>query len=148
MERQGPQASPVARMRLVLPALVLGVCCCIGAWGMARGKGQAPEHIVVQNYYYALPDKSDEVYAWRLHASEARAKLGLRRGRVLRRIPASQPESGFVLPDVIWECDYPSDAARQEEIKRLADSQEFDQVERHMETLIRGFRRVMFQSSS
>ncbi len=36
--------------------------------------------LVVQNYCYAKPGKVDEVYQWRLHASEVRARLGLARG--------------------------------------------------------------------
>ncbi len=101
--------------------------------------------IVVQNYYYALPGKAEEVFELRLHASEVRAKLGLQRGRVLRRIsaPKSEADAG---PDVIWECDYPSQAAREKDVARLSQSTEFDQVETQMDTLLRKFDRAVFTS--
>jgi len=100
--------------------------------------------IVVQNYYFALPGKSEEVFEWRLHASEVRAKLGLSRGRVLRRIAAPNGQDSAV-PDVIWECDYPSQAAREKDIALLSRSAEFDQVEKHMDKLLRKFDRALFE---
>jgi hypothetical protein len=101
--------------------------------------------IVVQNYYYALPGKAQEVFELRLHASEVRAKLGLRRGRVLRRISAPKSEDNAG-PDVIWECDYSSQAAREKDVARLSQSAEFDQVEKQMDTLLRKFDRAEFTS--
>jgi hypothetical protein len=104
--------------------------------------------IVVQNYYYARPGKAEEVYRWRLHASDVRASLGLSRGRVL--LPDHRQDAGpdskpsKDAPDVIWECDYPSRAAREADLKRLEASHTFDAVEKHMDTLIRDFRRVIF----
>jgi hypothetical protein len=103
--------------------------------------------LVVQNYYYALPGKATDVYQWRLHASDVRAKLGLARGRVLRRLPDSTTDKApGTLPDVIWECEYPSREAREADVARLDKSHEFDEVEKHMDTLIRDFRRVMFET--
>lgn len=102
--------------------------------------------IVVQNSYYALPGKEEEVYRWRLHASDVRAKLGLLRGRILRRIAvAENVEDSLMLPDVIWECEYPSNEARLNERKRLAESAEFNEVKRHMKTLLRSFQRGIFE---
>ena len=124
--------------------------------GMSTSSGDSPragEHIVVQNYYYALPGKAEEVYEWRLHASEVRARLGLPKGRVLRRVaqPAAttqqtgmKPDS-LNLPDVIWECEYSSIAERNSDVERLGRSPEFEQVEKHMDTLIRHFERAIFE---
>ncbi len=104
--------------------------------------------IVVQNFYYALPGKADEVYRWRLHASEVRARLGLAVGRVLRRTPAPGADTEDTeLPDVVWECEYPNVEARAADLARLDASREFDSVEAHMQTLIRRFRRAVFTVS-
>lgn len=97
--------------------------------------------IIVQNYYYAKPGKAEEVYRWRIHASEVREKLGLRRGRVLRRTgPSGQ------LPDVIWECEYPDMASREAEVKILDSNSEFDYVLKHMDTLIDRFDRGIWKT--
>jgi hypothetical protein len=96
--------------------------------------------VVVQNQYFAKPGKADEVYRWRIHASDVREKLGLRRGRVLRRIGTSANQ-----PDVIWECDYPDMQNRDAEVKVLDHSPEFDAVMEHMGTLIDRFDRSLWQ---
>lgn len=134
-------------------SVLAGLACCICSGSTVPENARNPADsitgpIVVQNYYYALPGKADEVYEWRLHASEVRAKLGLRRGRVLRRIArqASANDSS-ILPDVVWECDYPSWASRQREVERLGRSSEFDEVERHMDTLLRKFDRAIFETA-
>ncbi len=102
--------------------------------------------IVVQNYYYALPGRAEEVYRWRVHASDVRAKIGLARGRVLRLIHEPARTSGRTnLPDVVWECEYVSLAARQADLEILAKSTEFEEVEKHMDTLIRHFERAIFE---
>jgi hypothetical protein len=112
---------------------------------LATAATAAEKAIVVQNFYYALPGKADEVYRWRLHASEVRARLGLAVGRVLRRAPASGAEAGDAeLPDVVWECEYPNAKARAADLARLEASREFEPIEAHMETLIRRFRRAVF----
>jgi hypothetical protein len=94
--------------------------------------------IVVQNMYWAKPGLETQVYQWRLHASEVRARLGLPRGRVLFRQEASD-----TLPDVIWECSYPSMEARGKDVAVTSQSPEFHQVEQHMDTLIRKFDRLV-----
>jgi hypothetical protein len=96
--------------------------------------------IIVQNYYYAKPGKVEEVYEWRIHASDVREKLGLRRGRVLKHIGGSGKQ-----PDVIWECEYPDIASRDAELKSLEKNAEFDSVMEHMSTLIDHFDRAMWQ---
>jgi hypothetical protein len=98
--------------------------------------------IIVQNYYYALPGKVNEVYELRLHASDVRGSLGLPRGRVLRRTKTAG--SSADLPDVIWECEYPSAAAREKDVKVLGNIEEFERVERRMDTLLRKFQRAQF----
>jgi hypothetical protein len=110
---------------------------------------QAPQHrIVVQNYYYALPGKSEEVYELRLHASAVRASLGLARGRVLRRTadPTAKAPSA-PLPDVIWECEYASASARESDVAALGRSEEFQQIEKRMDSLLEHFQRAVFTIS-
>lgn len=108
---------------------------------MALSSGQeADGPIVVQNQYWAKPGKAEEVYRWRLHASDVRVKLGLLRGRVLRRESESKTQ-----PDVIWECEYPSRAARTREVELLDKSEEFKEVQRHMGTLTDKFDRVVLR---
>ena len=108
-----------------------------------------PRAIVVQNFYYALPGKADEVYAWRIHASDVRVRLGLSRGRILRRMHEDRSiGSASDTPDVIWECEYASIEARAADVARLNESRDFAAVERHMDTLIRDFRRVVFEAES
>src|SRR4051812_28620242 len=103
--------------------------CCVGsAKSEAPPKvGAAPSRaLVVQNYYYALPGKATDVYLWRLHASDVRAKLGLARGRVLRRVPDPKTDKlPVALPDVIWECEYSSREAREADVAQLDKSAEF-----------------------
>jgi hypothetical protein len=94
--------------------------------------------IVVQNMYWAKPGLEAQVYQWRLHASDVRARLGLPRGRVLLRQEASD-----TLPDIIWECSYPSMEARSKDVAVTSQSPEFHQVEEHMDTLIRKFDRMV-----
>jgi hypothetical protein len=120
------EARVATSSKTFLTITLLAVSCCVGS---AKSEVQpevraAPSQpLVVQNYYYALPGKAADVYLWRLHASDVRAKLGLARGRVLRRV--SNPKSDNVLPalpDVIWECDYSSAEAREADVARLDKS--------------------------
>jgi hypothetical protein len=133
---------------LTLLTRLLVMAACIGLSG---GASAAPvssaqkqgEPIVVQNFYYALPGKAEEVYQWRLHASEVRARLGLAVGRVLR-LTSTGGAKDAELPDVVWECEYPNAAARAADLAKLDASTEFDAVEAHMRRLIRQFRRGVF----
>ena len=93
----------------------------------AFAQAQQTKPVVVQNSYFPKPGKEKEVYEWRLHASDVRAKLGLPKGRVLRRI------SDNTGPYVIWECDYPSLEARQKDVEKLDRSDEFKKVQEHMD---------------
>lgn len=96
--------------------------------------------IVVRNAYWAKPGLEEAVYRQRLLASEVRRRLGLYTGRVLRL--ASGPEGQ---PDVIWECEYPSAAARDEDVAALSASGEFDVVTERMGTLIERFERTVWR---
>jgi hypothetical protein len=139
------------RLALLIPLAAFAVLRCpvIDALSLSDAPAAAPgKAIVVQNFYYALPGKADEVYRWRLHASKVRARLGLSVGHVLRRIPTTAAEAEDAeLPDVIWECEYPNAQARESDIARLDASREFDPIEAHMQTLIHRFRRAVFTVS-
>lgn len=99
---------------------------------------QVTDTILVQNLYFPKPGKEEEVYQWRLHASDVRAKLGLPKGRVLKKL------SGTGGPFVIWECEYPSLEAREKDVTVLDQSDEFKQVQAHMSTLLDKFERFVF----
>lgn len=99
---------------------------------------QVNDTILVQNLYFPKLGKEEEVYTWRLHASEVRAKLGLPKGRVLKKL------SGTGGPSVIWECAYPSLEAREKDVTVLDKSDEFKQVQAHMSTLLDKFERSVF----
>ena len=135
-------------LRRFLTITLLALSCLTSAQSQIPPEVGATSNrvLVVQNYYYALPGNATDVYLWRLHASDVRAKLGLPRGRVLRRLPDPKSDTRGALPDVIWECEYSSREAREADVARLDKSVEFAEVEKHMDTLIRNFRRVMFES--
>jgi ketosteroid isomerase-like protein len=103
---------------------------------------QDPQPIVVHNHYYPKPGKGDEVFEWRLHASEVRAKLELPVGRVLKKVSGEGPDY------VIWECEYPSMAAREADVMALDQSNEFKEVQAHMNSLIDKFDRDIWLLSS
>ena len=114
-----------------------------------EGPDTTPEHshqrmVVHHNYYFAKPGKAEEVYAWRVHASDVRAELGLPPGRVLRRFWTSTED----VPDVIWELELPeSEAMSQEHMERekaLGETPEFQAVMQHMGTLARRFERARY----
>jgi len=92
--------------------------------------------IVERTEYWALPGKADEVYRWRVHACDVREKLGLPRGTVFRR----QADS-TTLPDVVWEIEYPDEAARRHDLEVREASPEFRAVREHMDTLRSRFER-------
>jgi hypothetical protein len=108
---------------------VMGGLMALMAGGQAAPKASGT--VVEQNAYFALPGKADEVYQWRLHASDVLEKIGLPRGHVLRRQGSSD-----TLPDVIWQMEFPDDAARQRNLKIRLESPELAAVRDHMKTLI------------
>lgn len=97
------------------------------------------KRILVQNHYFPKPGKEEEVYEWRLHASEVRAKLGLSGGRVLKRV------QGDTVAAVVWECEYPSTEDRKRDASRLNESDEFKKVQEHMRTLLSRFERSVWE---
>jgi len=100
---------------------------------MAGGQSapKAGSTIVEQTSYFALPGKAEEVYRVRLHASDVLEKLGLPRGRVLRRQGNSE-----TLPDVMWLVEYRDEAAHQRSLKIRLESPEFKAIRDEMKTLI------------
>ena len=101
---------------------------------------QENQPIIVQNYYWAKEGKIDEVYTHRLYASQVRDSLGLAVGRVLKRIGTHGE-----LSHVIWECEYPSEAARKEDVRKLTASGAFEKVTEKMGTLIEKFERGVYK---
>src|ERR1700733_8591573 len=88
--------------------------------------GQAKKTILIQNCYYPKAGKEDEVYQWRIHASDVRVKLGLPKGRVLKKISTNEG------PYVLWICEYPSLEAREKDVILIDKSEEFKNVQEHM----------------
>src|SRR5450432_965964 len=115
----------------IMPCLAVVVSLLVLPVGDAGTRETLPpDKVVVQNYYYAKPGRADEVYRWRLHASDVRVNLGFARGRVLRGIDSIDQEGDAKeRPDVIWECDYASMADRERESKALGTSDEFKKVQ-------------------
>jgi hypothetical protein len=108
---------------------VAGSVMTLTAGGQSAPK--AGSTIVEQTSYFALPGKAEDVYRVRLHASDVLEKLGLPRGRVLRRQGNSE-----TLPDVMWLVEYPDEAAHQRSLKIRLESPEFKAVQDEMKTLI------------
>lgn len=97
-----------------------------------RDAPDPPRRIVVQNRYYAKPGREEEVYQWRIHASDVLEQLGLPRGQVFRG-------SGGDQPDAVWQLEL-EPAAYERVIKRQAEVMEqFEPVMEHMGTLVRFF---------
>jgi hypothetical protein len=118
--------------RRTVLALPTGALLCMAASGRPALARQKPGFIV-QNNYWALPGKAEEVYRWRMHASDVRATLGLPRGRVLRRQGNSE-----AVPDVIWQMEYLNEAERTND-DTVSRAAEFQEVINHMRALIRRF---------
>jgi hypothetical protein len=97
--------------------------------------------ITEQTAYYAIPGEAEKVYAHRLHASEVRKKIGLPAGRVLRKAGGD----GRLLPDVIWQLEYPDQNALERDLKVRAESREFEQARATMRTLIDDFSRGFYR---
>jgi hypothetical protein len=113
---------------------IAGAVLAIVLAGQAPGRSHGT--VIEQTEYWALPGKADEVFAWRLHACDVREKIGLPRGRVFRRQGESES-----LPDVVWQIEYPNEAARLKDLKTRDESPEFKAVRDHMDTLTRHFER-------
>jgi len=142
--------------RLLPVAIIVGVLLAFALAKTGSSGNKAPRSeetnggslaVIVQNYYYAKPGKADEVYRWRLHASDVREKLGFARGRVLRRRESvDQTQESSNLPDVIWECEYANIDERERESTQVSATPEFQAVQQHMSTLIQRFDRATYDA--
>ncbi len=130
-------------MRIWLPALAFFCLVLLTTGGLLGARESLPEktgHLVVFNMYYANPGMADDVLEIRRYASVVRDRLGLPRGRVLRRINDSD-----ALPDVIWECEFADVAAHDRDMDARAASDAFEGVRDRMRKLIRRFQRTLWQ---
>lgn len=131
------------RIRQVLGLILVSVPLLAVSAAKVDTGGQASGAIVVRNAYWAREGMVEEVYRHRVHASDVRAGLGLYRGRVLRRVGDVEGE-----PDVVWECEYPSPAAREADLRALSESGAFEPVLEKMGTLIEKFQRTVWRVES
>ena len=75
---------------------------------------------VVQMSYYAQPGKEEEVLSVRLQACAVLEKMGITRGRVMRRINSPRATQNTDDPDVTWEGEF-ADAASLKRYEDVAD---------------------------
>ena len=101
---------------------------------------QENKKIIVMNHYWAKDGKIQDVYEHRLYASQVRKNLGLAVGRVLLKA-----ETDNMSAHVIWECEYPSNEAREKDVQLLSESGKFDDVMKKMGTLIDKFERTIYK---
>ena len=132
------------RTMIALPIGALASTATIGK----PARAQQTQRFIVQNSYWALPGKADEVFQWRIHACDVHEQLGLPRGQVLQREANSKlaTSAPSVLPDVIWQMEYQSEADRLADVK-AASVPEFQEVQRHMSTLTSRFERSVWRPS-
>lgn len=97
--------------------------------------------IVSHNYYYARPGCADAALRQRLSASDVREKIGLPRGRVLRKI-----EGVDSLPDVIWCIEFADISGHHADMAARAASPAFDAIRHSMRQLYRRFERPLYQA--
>ncbi|MBN4085155.1 hypothetical protein JYT89_02300 [Flavobacteriaceae bacterium AH-315-B10] len=121
-------------MKKIVPLLLL-----VFFLGFLTIEAQEDQKIIVQNSYWAKEGKIEEVFKHRLYASQVRDSLGLAVGRVLKRIGTKGE-----LSHVIWECEYPNEAARIEDVRKLTESGAFEKVTKKMGTLIDKFARGIY----
>jgi hypothetical protein len=122
--------------RRTMLALPTGALLCMAPNGRPALAQQKPGFIVQSNYW-ALPGKVEEVYQWRMHASDVIERLGLRRGQVFRRQGNSE-----TLPDVIHQSEYLNEAERMNNSvtsRGPSAAQEYQEVVKHMMTLVRRY---------
>lgn len=105
--------------------------------GIKAPQKQPAKVTVLQVFYYAKPGKADEVFSHRQHVSDLLQKLGLPRGRVMRRAGGSDDQ-----PDVLWECEFPNVAARDHFLEVAGASLEFVEARKYMTTLVTKAERI------
>jgi hypothetical protein len=99
--------------------------------------------IISHNYYYAHPGDADAVLRQRLKASAVRERIGLPRGRVMRKVQGAD-----ALPDVVWEIEFEDLAGHHADMAARAASAEFEAVRNGMRRLYRRFARPLFEPLS
>ncbi len=95
--------------------------------------------VVVFNMYFANPGKAAEVLATRREATRVRLALGLPAGRILRLVEGTQR-----LPGILWECDFESTAAHDEDMAGRGASPDFVTVRKRMAGLLTRFQRTVW----
>jgi hypothetical protein len=122
--------------RRTMLALPTGALLCMATNGRPA-LAQQNQRFIVQSNYWALPGKAEEVYQWRMHASDVRERFGLQRGQDFRRQGNSE-----TLPDVIHQLEYLNEAERMNDTiasRGPSAAQEYQEVLKHMMTLVRRF---------
>ncbi len=122
-------------LRFILVGLTI-----TGAGGSLHGQARtlAPR-VVVLNLYFAAPGNRPQVLALRHRASQARRTLGLPEGRILVRT-----SDDSTLPDVIWEGEFPNEAAHEQDMAIRGASPAFEAIRDTMQSLIGRFERLLF----
>jgi hypothetical protein len=100
--------------------------------GSAGQPSHPPRRILSQNRYWAKPGKSEEVYQWRLHATDVQVQMGLPRGRVFRG-------AGGKEPDVIWQIELTQEQTGDFSRIQREKMAIFQPVMDHMSTLVSRF---------
>jgi len=100
--------------------------------------------IIIQNYYYAKPGKEEEVLQWRIHACEVLEEIGVPAGRVVKCLNLKMNDvTPRDEPDVIAIVEYPDTASLNKASRLIASSNKFRAIEKHMDSLLRDFNRVV-----
>jgi hypothetical protein len=123
----------IRSMKELLACLALVMC-------IFMPDARADERVVVHNLYFPKPGLERQVLDTRLEASRVRRDLGLSVGRVLLRTSEANGQ-----PYVIWECDYPSLAAREKDAAAAEGAAAFKKVQQKMSGLIQRFERLVWQ---
>jgi hypothetical protein len=94
--------------------------------------------ILVHQRYFAKPALREKVIDTRIEASRRLIELGVPSGRIWVPVrSADNLRTGAeesALPDVIWECTYPSLAAREEFRARQESDPQFHAIRTHQGT--------------
>jgi hypothetical protein len=100
--------------------------------GSAGQPRHPPRRILSQNRYWAKPGKAEEVYQWRLHATDVQVQMGLPRGRVFRGVGGEEP-------DVLWQIELTEEQTGDFSRIQREKMAIFQPVMDHMSTLISRF---------
>lgn len=93
--------------------------------------------ITERTHYFAKPGLAEAVLAIRRQANAVRRELGLASGRIYTRGAAD----GTGVPDVIWECDFPDEAAQAADLSARARSEAFAAIRAEMTRHLSRFER-------